>query len=114
VRNVHTAPMEVFAQIPNGTYELEPYEAGWAAEALAMVYVREAHGDAPRLRLTAQISVDGVRWIDTAHALTIRQPGGYALSLTHFGNWLRLAGVASGGPADGPAFVADFFWVLKS
>ena len=46
MRNVHTAPMEVFAQIPNGPYELEPYEAGWAAEALAMVYVREAHGDA--------------------------------------------------------------------
>jgi hypothetical protein len=107
--------MEVFAQIPNGPYELEPYEAGWAAEALAMVYVREAHGDAPQLNLTAQISVDGIRWIDTPHTLgPIAQPGGYALLLTGFGNWLRLAGTASGGPADGPAFVADFFWVLKS
>jgi hypothetical protein len=107
--------MELFAQIPNGTYELEPYEAGWAAEALAMVYVREAHGDAPKLRLTAQISVDGVRWIDMPHALgPITQPGGYVLSLTGFGNWLRLAGEASGGPSDGPAFVADFYWVLKS
>ena len=114
MRNVHTAPMEVFAQIPNGPYELEPYEAGWATEALAMVYVREAHGDPPQLHLTAQISVDGVRWIDTPHTLTIAGTGGYSLLLTSFGNWLRLAGEASGGPADGPAFVADFFWVLKS
>jgi hypothetical protein len=47
VRNVHTAPMEVFAQIGNGQYALEPYEAGWASEALLFVYIREAHGASP-------------------------------------------------------------------
>lgn len=115
MRNVHTAPMEVFAQIGNGPYALEPYEVGWAAEALLFVYIREVHGRSPSLSFTVQISVDGNRWIDTPHTLgPLTEAGGSSLLVTGFGNWLRLAGEASGGPEDGSAaFVADFYWVLK-
>jgi len=107
--------MEVFAQIGNGQYALEPYEAGWASEALLFVYIREAHGASPSLTLTVQISADGSRWINTPHTFgPVSEPGGYSLLVTGFGNWLRLAGEASGGPDDGSAaFVADFYWVLK-
>ena len=115
IRKVFTAPMQVFSPVANGEFALEPYEAGWATEAVAMVYVHEAHGDSPRMDLRAQISVDGVRWIDFGQAFDpITGPGGYYLSLDRFGNWLRLAGEVSGGPPDGgAAFVADFYWVLK-
>lgn len=115
MKNVHTAPMEVLSAKPNGVFATEPYEAGWADEALAIVYVREIAGPMPKLALRAQISVDGARWLDhPAPLLLIDNVGGYSLPLTHFGNWLRLAGEASGGPAGGaPAFVIDIYWVLK-
>jgi hypothetical protein len=108
--------MEILSARPNGSFATEPYEAGWAGEALAIVYVREMHGPAPKLRLQAQISADGVRWIDhPTEALTIDRPGGGSLPLHDFGNWLRVAGEISGGPEDGEtALVFDFYWVLKS
>jgi hypothetical protein len=115
MRRVHTAPMEVLSPLQNGTYELEPHEAGWAAEATAMIYVREAIGPAPLLSVRSQISADGQRWIDSGHAFPpITSVGGYFLNLTHFGNWLRMVGQVSGGPSDGgPAFIVDFYWVFK-
>ena len=107
--------MEVLSPIGNGPYDLEPHEAGWAAEATTIVYVREVDGPSPVLNLRAQISVDGMRWIDFDRAFApISQPGGYFLTLSHFGNWLRLVGEVSGGPADGaPAFIIDCYWVFK-
>lgn len=115
MKNVHTAPLEVLSPKANGPFATEPHEAGWADEALAIIYVREANGPAPRLALRAQISADGVRWLDhAAPALIIEKTGGYQLDLVRFGNWLRLAGEVTGGPAEGaPAFLLDFYWVLK-
>ena len=77
MRKSHTAAMEIFAAKANGPVATEPYEAGWAREALAVIYCHEAHGPAPRLELRAQISADGVRWIDFGHALpAVSEPGG--------------------------------------
>ena len=115
MRKSHTAALEIFAAKANGPVATEPYEAGWAREALAVIYCHEVHGPAPRLKLRAQISADGVRWIDFGRTLpVIGEPGGYFLNLDGFGNWLRLAGTVSGGPADGSAAVlVDIYWVLK-
>jgi hypothetical protein len=115
MKNVHTAPLEVLSVKPNGAFATEPYEAGWADEAIAMIYVREAAGPSPTLELRVQISADGARWFDHPNPpLRLQKAGGYSLPLTQFGNWLRLAGEVSGGPADGtPAFVLDLYWVLK-
>ncbi len=107
--------MEVLSSKANGSFATEPHEAGWADEALALVYVREAHGPAPKLVLQAQISADGVRWLNhSAPPLVITDSGAHYLPLGQFGNWLRVAAEVSGGPAGGePAFVFDFYWVLK-
>ncbi len=115
MKNVHTAPVEVLSARSDGAFFTEPHEAGWADEALAMVYVREAAGPLPSMVLRAQISADGARWFDhPAAPLQIGKTGGYGLPLTHFGNWLRLAGEVSGGPANGsPTFVIDIYWILK-
>ena len=115
MRKSHTAAMEIFAAKANGPMATEPYEAGWAREALAVIYCHEVHGPAPRLELRAQISADGVRWIDFGRTLpVISEPGGCFLNLTGFGNWLRLAGTVTGGPDDGSATVLiDIYWVLK-
>ncbi len=115
MKNVHTAPLEVLSPRSNGPFATEPYEAGWADEALAMIYVREMTGPTVELLLRAQISVDGARWFDhPASPLRIEKTGGFSLPLPQFGNWLRLAGEVAGGPADGsPALVLDLYWVLK-
>ena len=115
MKTSHTAPMEVLAAKANGSFHTEPYEAGWADEALAMIYVREMAGPAPTLVVQAQISADGVRWFNhPALPLRIDGPGGHRLALTAFGNWLRLLGELSGGPEDGSsACVLDMYWVLK-
>lgn len=115
MKNIHTAPLEVLSARPNGAFFTEPHEAGWADEATALLYIRERHGPAPQLRLRAQISVDGARWFDhPAPPLVATRTGGYALPLTHFGNWLRLSGEVKGGPKRGrTAMVIDLYWVLK-
>jgi hypothetical protein len=115
MKNTHTAPLEVLSAKANGSFVTEPYEAGWADEALGMIYVRETAGPAPKLVLRAQISADGARWLDhEAPPLVIDRPGAHCLSLARFGNWLRVAGEVSGGPPGGaPAVVLDFYWVLK-
>ncbi|GIW08493.1 MAG: hypothetical protein KatS3mg060_3298 [Dehalococcoidia bacterium] len=114
MRRSHTVPIELFASLANGPYESEPYEAGWASEAIAFVYVREVAGPDPRLELRAQGSADGQRWVDLGAAFPPQTaPGGALLRLTHFGNWLRLVGAVSGGPSSGPAAIVDIYWVFK-
>jgi len=115
MKNIHTAPLEVLAERPNGAFASEPHEAGWADEAIAMIYVRQVPQPGAKLVVRAQISLDGARWMDhPAAPLAITGPGAYSLPLVHFGNWLRLSGEISGGPPGGaPAFVYDFYWVLK-
>lgn len=115
MKDTHTAPLEVLAPKANGPFFTEPHETGWADEALAMLYVREAYGPGPRLLLRAQISADGVRWFDhPSPPLHVTRVGGYGLPLTQFGNWLRLAGEVGGGPEDGgTAVVLDLYLVLK-
>ena len=92
----------------------EPYEAGWACEALAVVYCHEVLGPAPRLELQAQISADGCAGSTLGTRFPPSRAGRLFLSLAGFGNWLRLAGAVSGGPDDGAAaVVVDIYWVLK-
>jgi len=107
--------MELFSPKANGTFEMEPHEAGWASEAIAMIYVHFLEGPAPVLRVRAQISVDGARWMNLGKAFDpISEVGGYHIALEKFGNWLRLAGEVEGGPEDGsPAMEIDIYWVLK-
>lgn len=114
MRRTYLAPMQVFSPLYPGEFALEPFEVAWAGEAISIVYVDEVN-DGATLDLSAEISVDGNRWIDFRRAFdTIREPGGYFLQLSHFGTWLRLAGNVTGGPEDGsPAMIAHFYWDLK-
>lgn len=69
----------------------EPVEAGWATEAVFFLRAMdEAEGDLPQVR--AQISPDGMRWIDegATTALPKAKDDMEVLRIRHFGNWLRL------------------------
>src|SRR5688572_23413208 len=117
LRQIQTA-LVIDRQPVHGELAPEPYEAGWAAEAIAFVYVdrvpdgREG-GARPTLSLRVEVSADGRRWIDDGGAFDpIAATGGYRLKATHFGNWLRLVGAATGASAADP-FVVDVYWVFK-
>ena len=77
----------------NGEVATEPYEAGWASEAIAFVRVLEMEGPSGQLRLSAQISPDGMQWCDEGAVIDPIDAVGVTFTrLRHFGNWLRLAG----------------------
>ena len=90
-RQVYTAVVERNVTW-EGNFATEPYEAGWASEAL--IFIRALKSGAPGHSVAVQISPDGLRWVD--EGTRVRIPGhadGLAMArVTHFGNWLRLAG----------------------
>ena len=76
-----------------GQVATEPYECGWAREA--MIFVRAL--DAPALAATAQahvqVSPDGVFWADEGSVLALpaRRDETAFCRVKRFGGWLRLA-----------------------
>lgn len=75
-----------------GQAATEPYEAGWAREAVIFVRaLKNAVGSPGQARV--EISPDGIRWI--AEGSTIPLPTKTdevaAARVKHFGNWLRIA-----------------------
>ena len=76
-------------------FDSQPMEAGWASEAIFFIWVEHINRPAI-LNVNAQISPDGINWIDENDAtITINQSGYYNIKLVHFGNWLRVRGVVS-------------------
>lgn len=75
-----------------GQAATEPYEAGWALEALIFVRaLKPPVGPQPQARV--QISADGMHWVDEGTRLAMPAAEG-AVSFARvkgFGNWLRLA-----------------------
>jgi hypothetical protein len=73
----------------------EPFECGWAREALVFVRLLKppTWQGGPR-HFEMQVGPDGLRW--AAHGATVPMPADEAemtcASLTRFGGWLRLAG----------------------
>jgi hypothetical protein len=75
-----------------GQAATEPYEAGWASEAVLFVRaLANARGKPGRARV--EISPDGMRWIveGTSFALPTKAGAVTFARVAHFGNWLRIA-----------------------
>ena len=90
-RQVYTAVVERNVTW-EGAFATEPYEAGWAAEAL--IFIRVLKGGVSQQNAAVQISPDGIHWLDQDTRIAIpEQPDGLTVArVTHFGNWIRLAG----------------------
>ncbi len=76
----------------SGEAATEPYEAGWAREAVIFVRaLKQPVGPAPMA--SVEISPDGMHWV--AEGTRLQMPSekdAIAVArLTGFGNWLRLA-----------------------
>lgn len=70
----------------------EPYEAGWACEAVIFVRALKDSTGEP-VEAFVEISPDGMRWAREGGTLTLpRQRDAIAfVRVAHFGNWLRLS-----------------------
>lgn len=79
-------------EIWTGRAASEPYEAGWAREAVIFVRaLKEPEGVQPVARV--EISPDGMRWIAEGREaqMPAMRDGIAVMRVAHFGNWLRVA-----------------------
>lgn len=85
----------------SAVHTTHPYEAGWAGEAVFFIQVEGRH---PELSIQAQISPDGLHWIDRGCPCVMSAHEEIAaIDLVNFGGWLRLA--ISGATPEQPATV---------
>lgn len=82
-------------------YATQPYEAGWASEAVVFLQVEGEH---PDLLLAVEVSPDGINWIRRGDAVALASDASIAeLAVARFGNWLRVT--VEGASAKQPARV---------
>ena len=74
-----------------GEFATEPYECGWAREAI--IFIRSLRGGSTA-RCRVQISADGMRWCDEGSDFDLPRAEGETTwcRVAHFGNWLRVVG----------------------
>jgi hypothetical protein len=93
-----------------GPVATEPYEAGWATEAVVFVRaLADATGEPGPARV--EISPDGIRWVGegTTFPLPKRADEVTFARVGHFGSWLRVAAELP----DGAALRVLVTWHLK-
>ena len=91
LRENYTAIVER-SEALRGSFATEPYECGWAGEAIFFVRILERVGDVEGVTLRVQISPDGIRWCDEGTSLALDEAEVSFCRVRHFGNWLRLTG----------------------
>ena len=101
-------------EIWQGEVATEPYEAGWATEAVvfvralgfragdapwSMTATLPGEAPAPPIRARVQLSADGMRWVDEGSVfdLPVDDARDSFVRVRHFGNWLRIAALLPDG-----------------
>ena len=91
VRQNYTATLER-NRVFQGEFATEPYECGWASEAIFFVRKLETTGRTVGAKLRVQISADGIRWSDEETVLRLTSAEVDFARVKHFGNFLRFVG----------------------
>lgn len=85
-----------------GPFSTEPFEAGWASEAIFFLRPldldRLPEDTILALHCSVDISPDGIRWCPLSRHDIIFSPAApmHFLPVRHFGGWLRLSGTVQG------------------
>lgn len=76
-----------------GRVTTEPYECGWAREAVFFVRALEADNLPDFASAQVQLSPDGMHWADEGTSVLLPREAGEVdfAKVSHFGGWLRLA-----------------------
>ncbi len=91
VRQNYTAIVERNIKF-SGEFASEPYECGWASEAIFFIRKLKTEGAAAGTPVRVQISPDGMRWCDEGTQLALTGAEVDFIRVKHFGNWLRITG----------------------
>ncbi len=91
IRQNYTAVVERNTTF-QGEFASEPYECGWAGEAIFFIRKLETQGEVAGTRVRVQISPDGMRWCDEGTTVDLTSAEVDFVRVKHFGNWLRVAG----------------------
>ncbi len=74
-----------------GEFASEPYEAGWASEAIFFIRALDGSGNGAVAKV--QITPDGMHWCDEGTTIILPEKGETTFcKVTHFGNWLKITG----------------------
>ena len=74
-----------------GDFETEPYEVGWASEAV--IFIRSLGGSGSGAAAKVQITPDGIHWCDEGTTVALPEEDKTTFcKITNFGGWLRLIG----------------------
>lgn len=95
MKTFHTSVTDLRVRVGESV-ETFPYECGWADEAIFFVTVENDTDPRAAVSLRAQLSADGIRWLDDDATLELRGPSAGFLRVVHFGGFLRLAGTVAG------------------
>ncbi len=99
IRRSHTAVVERNVRW-SGAFATEPYEAGWASEAIFFVRTLVPGRLGADAAARVQISPDGMRWTNEGATVPLRADPGVTFGrVARFGGWLRLAGELGPGEA---------------
>ena len=99
IQRSHTAVIER-NRLWQGGFETEPYEAGWAREAIFFVRTLEASGSGADMVARVQISPDGIHWCDEGTEMPVSTTPGVTFGrVRRFGEFLRLVGTLPDGVA---------------
>jgi hypothetical protein len=110
MRNFYTVVLERMKRYSQD-FDTEPYECGWAGEAMFFIRIHELSGKDIMLESRVQVSVDGIHWIDEGTVFpTINNGGDFFIKVSHFGGWLRLRNQVKG---DNPEVRLTVHLVLK-
>jgi hypothetical protein len=92
LRETHTAVV-ARNETWQGACATEPYEAGWASEAIVWFRALDLTGHMAGTEARIEISPDGMRWADEGSRVKLPDQAGVVAfaRVSHFGNWLRLA-----------------------
>jgi hypothetical protein len=100
VLQFHTTVLERLKPI-RSSFDTEPYEAGWAREAMFFVRIHDISGAPGTMTSAIQVSADGIMWVDEGTTFTWpAEPAVCFARVTHFGGWLRLRNTISGGEGE--------------
>jgi hypothetical protein len=96
LRESYTAIVERSEKL-SGSFATEPYECGWAGEAIFFVRILERVGHLEGVTLHVQVSPDGINWCDEGTSISPDPSPLHFCRVRHFGNWLRLTGMLPDG-----------------
>ena len=93
MRNFYTVVLERMRTYSED-FATEPYETGWAGEAMFFIRIHEMTGKKVSLEARVQVSVDGINWVDEGTRFSpTNSTGEHFIKVTHFGGWFCIAGV---------------------